>query len=117
MEPETIRAGGVGNRRMIERAVTDLPQPDSPTIPSVFPFSTEKSTPSTARTTPARVKKCVRRSFTSSSGLISALLRPRIEGVAQPIGDEVGAEDESRDCEAGDDDDVRMRAVCVAPVL
>ena len=26
---------------MIESAVTDLPQPDSPTIPSVFPFSTE----------------------------------------------------------------------------
>ena len=27
---------------MIESAVTDLPQPDSPTIPSVLPFSTAK---------------------------------------------------------------------------
>ena len=44
---------------MIESAVTDLPHPDSPTIPSVRPRSTEKLTPSTARTTPSRVKKCV----------------------------------------------------------
>ena len=27
---------------MIESAVTDLPQPDSPTMPSVLPFSTAK---------------------------------------------------------------------------
>ena len=27
---------------MTERAVTDLPQPDSPTMPSVLPFSTAK---------------------------------------------------------------------------
>jgi hypothetical protein len=51
---------------MIESAVTDLPQPDSPTIPSVWPFSTAKLTPSTARTTPCLVKKCVLRSLTSS---------------------------------------------------
>ena len=41
-EPETICAGGFGIRPMIESAVTDLPQPDSPTIPSVLPFSTAK---------------------------------------------------------------------------
>ncbi len=54
---------------MIESAVTDLPQPDSPTIPSVWPRSTEKLTPSTARTTPSRVKKCVCRSRTSSRAM------------------------------------------------
>ena len=54
---------------MIESAVTDFPQPDSPTIPSVFPFSSEKLMPSTACTTPSRVKKCVRRSSTSSSAI------------------------------------------------
>ena len=32
--------------------VTLLPQPDSPTIPSVSPGSTAKETPSTAWTTP-----------------------------------------------------------------
>src|SRR6185295_2512163 len=34
------------------RPVVDLPQPDSPTRPSVSPFSTKKSMPSTARTAP-----------------------------------------------------------------
>ena len=48
-------------RRMIESAVTDLPLPDSPTTPSVPPFSIEKSTPSTARMTPPCVWKPVRR--------------------------------------------------------
>ena len=33
---------------MIVRHVTLLPQPDSPTIPSVWPRSTEKVTPPTA---------------------------------------------------------------------
>jgi hypothetical protein len=47
---------------MIVRQVTLLPQPDSPTMPSVFPFSTPKLTPSTALTTPSSVRKLVRRS-------------------------------------------------------
>ena len=34
------------------RAVVDLPQPDSPTMPSVSPLKTSRSTPSTARTMP-----------------------------------------------------------------
>ena len=34
--------------RMIMRPVVDLPEPDSPTSPSVSPLFTEKSTPSTA---------------------------------------------------------------------
>ena len=41
-EPSTIFAGGFGMRPMIESAVTDFPQPDSPTMPSVLPFSTGK---------------------------------------------------------------------------
>jgi len=44
-------------RPMIVRQVTLLPQPDSPTIPSVLPFSTEKLTPSTALTIPSSVRK------------------------------------------------------------
>src|SRR5437867_6926756 len=34
------------------RPVVDFPHPDSPTRPSVSPFSTKKSIPSTARTAP-----------------------------------------------------------------
>ena len=41
----TLRAG---SRPMIERDSTDLPQPDSPTIPSVRPRSSVNDTPSTA---------------------------------------------------------------------
>ena len=62
-------------RLMINRAVVDLPQPDSPTMPSVSPASTANETPSTARTmAPARpnrpdlMGKCLTRPFTSRSG-------------------------------------------------
>jgi hypothetical protein len=44
-------------RPMIVRQVTLLPQPDSPTMPSVLPFSTLKLTPSTALTMPSSVRK------------------------------------------------------------
>ena len=49
--PRGSRPGG-SIRRMIESAVTDLPLPDSPTTPSVWPASSSKSTPSTARIEP-----------------------------------------------------------------
>src|SRR3954469_17533356 len=52
---------------MIERLSTVLPEPDSPTTPSALPRSSEKVTPSTARTSPRSVRKCVRRSRTSSN--------------------------------------------------
>ena len=51
-----------------EKPVTVLPDPLSPTKPSTSPVCSVKETPSTALTTPARVKKCVARSQTSSSG-------------------------------------------------
>src|SRR5690606_41951821 len=47
--PPTIRPGGSGTSRITERAVTLLPQPDSPTTPTVWPRSTSIETPSTAR--------------------------------------------------------------------
>ena len=50
-----------GGRRessdVMPRAVVLLPQPDSPTSPSVSPGCSERSTPSTARTTPFGVGK------------------------------------------------------------
>jgi len=54
--PGSIRPGS-SMSRMIDSEVTVLPQPDSPTTPSVRPASTVRSTPSTARITPARVAK------------------------------------------------------------
>ncbi len=51
---------------MIERVSTVLPDPDSPTMPTASPRCSDNDTPSTARTTPRGVLKCVTRSRTSS---------------------------------------------------
>src|SRR5215470_4971205 len=66
ISPETIFPGGSGTRRMIDKFVTDFPEPDSPTIPNVSPRFKRNEIPSTALTTPSSVSKYVLRSFTSS---------------------------------------------------
>ena len=76
--------------------VTDLPEPDSPTMPRISPFSTVNDILSTAFTTPLRVWKYVFRLLISSSG-ISILGRFRVERVAQSIADEVQAEQRGRE--------------------
>ena len=48
-------AGGDGSSRMIDSDVTVLPDPLSPTSPSVSPALTENETPSTTRTLRVRV--------------------------------------------------------------
>ncbi len=50
MDPATIRAAG-GRSRMSVSASVVLPEPDSPTMPRVFPASSVKETSSTARVT------------------------------------------------------------------
>ena len=57
MEPLTICPCGACTSCMSDRLVTDLPQPDSPTTPTVAPLGMENVTPSTALATPASVKK------------------------------------------------------------
>ena len=57
ISPVGISAGGMSSRRMIDSDVTLLPQPDSPTMPSVSPRMIEKLTPSTARTVPSMTWK------------------------------------------------------------
>jgi hypothetical protein len=52
------------------RLVTDFPEPDSPTIPKVFPFSTENERLSTALTKPSSVGKLTQRFLTSRKLLI-----------------------------------------------
>src|SRR4051794_34980638 len=69
-----MRPGGCGTRPMIESAVTLLPQPDSPTMPSVRPRSRRKSTPSTARTSPRSPSKAVRSPRTSSRASVACNL-------------------------------------------
>ncbi len=56
-EPPSTLAGGWGKRPSIVWQVTDLPEPDSPTTPTISFLSMEKLTSSTARVVPARVWK------------------------------------------------------------
>src|SRR6185312_10461319 len=72
--PPRITPGGIGTRRKIELAVTLLPQPDSPTRPTVRPCSMLKDTPSTACKSPASVRKPTFRSSTSRSATRSLVL-------------------------------------------
>jgi hypothetical protein len=78
ISPSRMRPGGLATSPMMESAVTLLPQPDSPTMPSVRPASSEKLTPSTALNVPASVRNAVRRPRTSSSALIAADASPGI---------------------------------------
>src|SRR5450631_882728 len=52
ISPPAMRPGGCGTRPMIDSAVTLLPHPDSPTIPSVRPVSSDRLMPSTAGNSP-----------------------------------------------------------------
>ena len=79
ISPAAILPGGLGTSRMIESDVTDLPQPDSPTIPSVSPGASEKLMPSTAANELPPVRNSVRRPFTSRSALV-VIPRPQAEG-------------------------------------
>src|SRR5437763_10626884 len=72
---KTMRPAVGSRRRMMQRAIVDLPQPDSPTTPSVSPCRTENETPSTAFTAaicfwkmiPRVTAKCFFRSSTTRS--------------------------------------------------
>ena len=74
---------------MIDRFVTDLPDPDSPTMPSVSPRLRSKLTPSTAFAVRFSSSNQVRRSRTESSGATLAFSHLRVERVAQTVADKV----------------------------
>src|SRR5699024_12442686 len=66
-EPVTFAYSG--SRPIIAMEVTDLPEPDSPTMPSVRPGKRSKSTPRTAWTRPASEGNATSRSRTESNGV------------------------------------------------
>src|SRR5690606_4346780 len=110
ISPATMRPG-CGTKPMMDRAVMLLPQPDSPTTPTVSPGYSWKLTPSTALTTPRSVKKCVRRFRTSRigsafmvrsvSGSISSLPQARVQRVPQPFAQQVDAQHRQQNRDAG----------------
>src|SRR5215475_7653006 len=82
--------------RIAAYEVTDLPEPDSPTMPTVSPLATAMSTCWTARTVPRRVENSTVRSRMSSSG-IAVMAAPsgaplRVDDVAQPVAEKIEAE-------------------------
>src|SRR6266849_8999269 len=106
------------------RAVVDLPQPDSPTIPTVSPLTMENDTSSTARTVlralnrSPRTGKCFVRPMTCSSGWatpprsssgssisIDAVsfmaLVPDVHGAAHSVAEKVEADRHREDHDAG----------------
>src|SRR5205823_5506610 len=104
--PPTILPPGCGTSRSSDRLVMVLPEPDSPTMPSVSPGATVKLTPSTALTTPRRVKKYVRRSSTCSSGCTTLdLPQAGVQPVAQPVAQEVARQHHHADRQAGEERD------------
>lgn len=56
---------------------TLLPDPDSPTMPSVLPRARSNDSPSTALTTPSSVRKCTVRSRMERMAPRSAMWRSR----------------------------------------
>ena len=78
--PLAIFPGGVAISRMIESAVTDLPQPDSPTSAKISERPMLKDTPSTAFNRPLDVWNCVQSSLTSSTGLVSESVNESVNG-------------------------------------
>src|SRR5271165_6387736 len=103
------------------RAVVDLPQPDSPTMPTVSPLSTENETSSTARTVlrapkkSPRTGKCFVKPLTCRSGcaapptssigssfstarFVSVMASvPYIHGRAQAVAEQVEADRDRKD--------------------
>src|SRR6185295_16108578 len=107
------------------RAVVDLPQPDSPTMPTVSPLAMEKETSSTARTVlrglnrSPRTGKCLVRPVTCSSGcatpptssmgarsstdgLVSFIASvPDVHGTAHAVAEQIEADRDPKDHHAG----------------
>ena len=65
-----IRCPLFGSRRMMDRPVVLLPQPDSPTMPTHSPWPTVKEMSSTATTDEWRIRNSVRRFCTSKTSAI-----------------------------------------------
>ena len=68
MLPEGWRAGGYGRSWRMDSAVTDFPDPLSPTSPTVSPLAMSSETPRTARTSPPGVSNETDRSRIARRG-------------------------------------------------
>src|SRR5688500_9855138 len=112
---------GAGIMRRTECAVTDLPQPLSPTTPRTSPRRTVRLTPSTARTMPSSSGKETCKSLISKSTLLSTshclLAGIWIGCIAHTVADETeghdGYDDERHRCKQPRVQGNRLDVLCV----
>src|SRR5699024_10154686 len=90
-----------GSNFISARAVSDFPEPDSPTIPS-FSWPSDREIPRTASDLLPRLSKAMRRLRISTFILAFPSVLTRVEDIAQPIPEEVerkrGKQDRNRRC-------------------
>src|SRR4029077_1470773 len=91
---------------------TLLPEPDSPTIPSVSLGKTSYEIPSTAWTIPSSVLNSTTRSLIERTGSGTHPPLLRVERVAEAVADEVDAQDDQDEGHAREDGQPpRLRAL------
>ena len=84
---------------MIDSAVRDFPEPDSPMSPTRSPGAIVRDTPSTTGVS-ASAGVIVSPATSRRVSAISAHLHLRVEAVPQPVAEEVESEDGERDEQA-----------------
>ena len=94
---EPLTRAFLGSRPIVAMAVTDLPEPDSPTMPSTSPGESSALSPLTAWTVPSLVGKSTNRFSTlrtgpGMSGAYACLLR--VESLTQSVSDQEDRKDE-----------------------
>src|SRR4051794_18863267 len=107
-EPEIAADGGRSFSRLM--AVTDLPEPDSPTTATTSRGATVKSTPRTAWTTPSSVLKPTLRPCTSSRFPVSVTGTSdilHVQRISEAVTDQEEPEHREDDGEPGEDEQVR----------
>ena len=93
-----------GSSRRIDSEVTDLPEPDSPTMPTLSPAATVKLTSSTTRTdADARVAPGRRRTGPRPRARLALIASFRVEHVAHGIADEIEGQHDDGDRRTGRD--------------
>src|SRR4051812_34491796 len=105
MLPEGCEAAGYGSSFSTDSALTDFPEPDSPTSATHWPRRISNEIRSTASAVPPPWRNATDRSRTSSSGWLMASMRAlpeclaRIERVADAFADEDQQRQHDRDRE------------------
>src|SRR5947209_4949884 len=105
------------SKRMMASAITDLPDPLSPTMPTISPGATVKLARPSTSVAPRRPRNAtLRPSISRSLPLISAHLQLGIEQIPQAVAQEIEADDGDRKHRAAGERQVGIGAQRLQPV-